>query len=209
MKIKAVIFDIDGVLIDSLGANAEFFAHFFRSIGHRRFSKSKYAEFNHMTMFDIIKNLGPTKSTASVRKLWRAAKKFPYPFDLVKVPSNAVSTVKSLSRLYRIGVVTSRVRASAADILNRYGFKRFVKVVVGFEDFRHPKPHPQPLRVALRRLKIKPREAVYVGDTETDLLSAKAAGVIAVYFANRKHKLADYHVSSFGQLADILRKYAG
>jgi len=49
--------------------------------------------------------------------------------------------------------------------------------VVGADDVTHPKPHPEPVRVALERLGAPARGAVFVGDSRHDLISGRAAGV--------------------------------
>ncbi|OGE81072.1 MAG: hypothetical protein A3H72_03275 [Candidatus Doudnabacteria bacterium RIFCSPLOWO2_02_FULL_48_8] len=70
MKLKAVIFDIDGVLIDSVYANAVFFERFFRKYAPDvKYSKSQYIERNHMTMWDIIKHFTKAESDDEVRRL--------------------------------------------------------------------------------------------------------------------------------------------
>lgn len=60
------------------------------------------------------------------------------------------------------------VRASLEDAFD---------VVVGADDVTHPKPHPEPVQVALERLGASASDAVFVGDSRHDLVSGRAAGV--------------------------------
>jgi pyrophosphatase PpaX len=81
----------------------------------------------------------------------------------------------------RLGVVTAKRRAAA-----RLAFQRFpalevcTDVLVGAEDTERHKPHPEPILEALARLGVDPGEAAYVGDSPFDVRAARAAGVLAV-----------------------------
>lgn len=212
MGLKAVLFDIDGVLIDSVKANAVFFERLFKQIGDIRYSKRAYTKVNYMTMYDIIKHFSKDKSDAEVRKIWLYAKKLRYPFGLIKIPKDAVHIVGLLSKDYKLAVVTGRIRTSADRVLKLYGYNKYIKKKVSYEDYKRAKPHPESLLIALRKLKIKPSEAVYMGDMETDVVCAKAAGVKSIlyknYYSEIKRSKPDYTVTSFKQLYSLLEQHA-
>ncbi len=56
-------------------------------------------------------------------------------------------------------------------------------LLIGYKDCINRKPHPEPIHLALKKLNVKPSEAIYVGDIKTDMIAAKAAGVEAIGFA--------------------------
>ncbi len=205
-KIKAVIFDVDGVLIDSVKANSIFFARIFKTL-RIRYSAKEYIKRNHMPMWDIIKHFSGEKSDVKIRQMLQFAKKIPYPHKFVKVQKDSASTLNALSKKYQLAVVTARVKKSTSPVLKRYGFNKFIKTKVSFEDYSHPKPHPEPLLIALKKLRIKPHEAIYVGDMESDILCAKAAKVYSILYKNHYSKLnkakPDYIVTSFKQLSEL------
>jgi pyrophosphatase PpaX len=80
---------------------------------------------------------------------------------------------------YRIGVVTTKMRASTDRSLRFFGVDRFIQTIVSVEEVEHVKPHPEPVLLALARLHALPERAVMVGDSPVDLLAAQAAGVQA------------------------------
>ena len=84
------------------------------------------------------------------------------------------------SRLLRrrglvLACVTNKPREFTHELLQRVGLADFDAIVSG-DDTVEKKPHPAPMLHACRLLQIEPREAAMVGDSENDVLSARAAG---------------------------------
>ncbi len=204
-KIKAVIFDIDGVLIDSVEANATFFERIFKAL-NVSYSKKEYIKLNHMTMWDIIKYFTKEIDDKKVKKLWKFGLSIPYPTSMVKTPKDAKKVVSALAKSYKLGLVTARQKLGVKLVLEIFGHKSF-KAIVKFGDYIHPKPHPEPLLKALKMLKVKKQEAIYIGDMRSDVLCAQAAGVKSILFKNHysdlKKEKPDYTVTSFKQLLEL------
>lgn len=208
-KLKAVIFDIDGVLIDSVYANSVFFERIFKTHApEAKYTRTEYIKRNHLTMWHIIKYFTKEKSDAKVSGLWELAKQFPYPHSFVKVPRDANQVVRRLSKKFRLAVVTARVRSAVRPVLKRYGYGRLFRVAVSFEDYKHAKPHPEPLLIALKKLRVRPMEAVYVGDMPSDAQCAARAGVTSINLSKTKNKNADFNVKSFRELLETINSHA-
>lgn len=79
-----------------------------------------------------------------------------------------------------IGVVTSKARERYELDAGRSGLGAYVDVAICAGDTPAPKPDPAPVRIALERLGVPADRAVMVGDTEVDVIAAKAAGVTAI-----------------------------
>ncbi|HST61579.1 MAG TPA: HAD-IA family hydrolase, partial [Longimicrobium sp.] len=89
----------------------------------------------------------------------------------------AAETVAELARRgIRLALVTSKLRRSTLRGMDRCGITEHFEVIVTPEDVRNPKPHPEPVRVALQRLGVDASEAVFVGDSPHDMASGRAAG---------------------------------
>lgn len=80
----------------------------------------------------------------------------------------------------RLAVVTNKPREVTVGLLTRLGLARWIATVVGGDSGLHPKPHPEPLLRACELLGVPPAHALMVGDSQTDLLAARAAGVAVV-----------------------------
>jgi pyrophosphatase PpaX len=77
----------------------------------------------------------------------------------------------------RLGVVTSKREGTARRGMSRYGLARHFAVGVFHDDTVRHKPHPEPLLEAARRMGVPPAETVYVGDSVHDVAAGRAAGM--------------------------------
>jgi phosphoglycolate phosphatase len=78
---------------------------------------------------------------------------------------------------FRVAVCSNKPRAFTRELLDYLELAPFVDATVGPEDAPHPKPAPDMLLEALRRLDVPPAQALYVGDMVVDIETARAAGV--------------------------------
>ena len=77
----------------------------------------------------------------------------------------------------RLGVVTNKTRHAAASLLMQLGLSQWIDVVVGGDTAEHRKPHPQSLLYACAALQVPAAHTLMVGDSSTDVLAARAAGL--------------------------------
>lgn len=89
-----------------------------------------------------------------------------------------------LARLHGVGlklaVVTNKKHDFAVDLLARAGLSAWIEVVVGGDACARAKPDPQPLHFACNSVQVDPARALMVGDSLTDVLAARAAGMPVV-----------------------------
>jgi len=84
-----------------------------------------------------------------------------------------------LAGRYKLGIVTGRPRAEALYTLEKFGASGFFSVLIGMEDTgRKPKPDPHGVRLAMKKLGA--RRAVYIGDIPDDMRAARGAGALPV-----------------------------
>ena len=84
------------------------------------------------------------------------------------------------ARGLRWGVVTNKPERFTAPVIAGLGLGSRCAVSISGDTTAHPKPHPEPLFEACRRLGLAPGQAVYVGDDLRDIQSARAAGMPSV-----------------------------
>jgi pyrophosphatase PpaX len=83
-------------------------------------------------------------------------------------------------RGHRLGIVTAKRRLTVDLAFARVPIQGLFDTVVGGDETTEHKPHPAPLLLALERLRARPDEAAYVGDSPFDMQAAKAAGLFAI-----------------------------
>jgi len=79
-----------------------------------------------------------------------------------------------------LGMVTTKTAKYSIELLEYMGLMAYFKVLIGREDVKYPKPHPEPIQKALSRLPTVTSEVWMIGDTCMDMLSAKHANVGSV-----------------------------
>jgi phosphoglycolate phosphatase len=84
------------------------------------------------------------------------------------------------ARGFRLACVTNKPREFTLDLLERVGLVEFFEVVISGDDTVEKKPHAAPVLTACQRLDVPPADSVMIGDSENDLLSARAAGCRAI-----------------------------
>ncbi len=76
----------------------------------------------------------------------------------------------------KLGVVTNALQRSAEATLAHYGLLEHVDIVVGGDQTTKPKPHPEPLWAVCRKLGVPAAQTLMVGDSANDVTAARAAG---------------------------------
>ena len=89
--------------------------------------------------------------------------------------------IESLERLYDagipMGIVTSKPHSTARRGLRVCGLEALFRFVIGFDEVTNPKPHPEPILMALTRMECAAHNAIYIGDSPHDMLAGRRAGV--------------------------------
>ena len=201
--IKAVLFDVDGVLIDSLEANARAYSHDFKLLGGKAITTEKYRKFYHLPARKMFKRFFPEMSDSEIEKTIESRiEKSSRFFRYAKLNPGVKDTLRTLKNGYMLGIVTSRMNPR---ILDHFLIRELFDSIVCFSDVKNPKPHPEPVNLALKRLKVRPEEAVYVGDAASDLEAGKAAGVKVIIYRNSEVK-GDWNIAKFRDILGIVER---
>ena len=204
--IKAIIFDIDGVLLDSFEANLKFFQDLMVKTGYTPPTREEFPKFFHLTMMDAIKALTKSTSEKEIKKIWEIgrSREVGYNVELLNMPDSAEEVIGVLSKSYLLGIVTSRIKESVYESPRLAKLEKYFKIVVSYQDTTNHKPHPDPLFLAAEKLGIKVEECVYIGDAENDIKAARAAGMRVIAYSKSKLDQADASVSSFIELPELI-----
>jgi len=172
------LFDLDGTLIDSVELILRSYRHTLRT--HRGMVPPDELWLKGLGTPIRVQLRQWTEDPAEIEQM--AATYSVYNLEhhdaLVRPYDGIVNAVRSLKEEgKRLGLVTSKVRSGAARGLRVAGLEPAFDVIVGADDVRHPKPHPEPVLAALEQLGAQASEAVFIGDSRHDLESGRAARV--------------------------------
>lgn len=214
MTIKAVLFDLDGTLLDSIDGIVRCFeqvlAEFVPDHGFSREQMiMKIGEPVPRQMLDFSGGRADLVDSmvASYRKLMASMlAEFPlYP--------EAESTLRGLKeRGFKTGLVTSKSKGPVNVSFEQHGMESWFHIVVTADDTTVHKPFPDPLIFAAKQLELAPREILYIGDSVHDIRCAHAAGCFAgaAYWGPFPRQVLDElkPICSFETLPDILQFFA-
>ena len=175
-NVKALIFDVDGVLADSREANYNLFAKLFSEFGFVPPKPHEIDALGGQTSRETICALVPgieepllSEMLAKTSELAKEAVKGIRKTELAEA-------LPGLSSTYSIAVVTNRRKPSTDALLSRFGIAQHLSAMMTCED-GEPKPSPDLLNKALAKMSVQAHEALYFGDSECDKQAAEAAGI--------------------------------
>ena len=205
--IKAIIFDVDGVLIDSFEANLKLFQNLMPAAGYPSPTREQYAVLFSLTGADVIKNLIGSSSPEENARILQIYKdhKVIYPVNLVNLSDGVAETIEALNENYLLAVATSRIQQSVYEVPALAKLEKYFRVTAAFENTEKHKPSPDPLLYAAKELGVEPGECVYVGDVENDIKAARAAGMKSILYSKTIAPGADAITADFRDLPGLLK----
>jgi len=182
LKVKGILLDLDGTLVDSKEAYLEAVKMAFAAMGQKTFNAKTATEIprrleQNLPINDIMKGIDAQKFLETYLKAYyqaTATKTKPIP--------NILDTVKKLSKKAKLALITMRYvpKNEIMKELNKFGLAEYFTYIITALDTRNPKPSPEALIKCARQLGVQTCECVVVGDSVADIKAGKNAGVKTV-----------------------------
>lgn len=178
-KIKAILFDLDGTLVDTMTLH---FAAWKKSIKQLYGINIKKEDFYRLEGIKL-KKIAPTilkeynfdTSTINYKQLITLKEKFFLEKYKLKYYPYVLSTIKNIKlRKIKLGIVTSGLKKRLSKSLPREFLTNFDVIITG-DDTKQGKPSKQPFYIAMKKLKLSPRECIIVENAPLGIKSAKKA----------------------------------
>ncbi len=179
--IKAIVFDVDGVLIDSNKIIVEAYQKTAEKLGLRIPSLHEVLGLMGRPLFEIVKILWSKSNVELYMKEYRSL--FMDENLVIPAVEGAVDAVREIRESgFKVGVLSGKILFFIKKHLRKAGFNiDWFEAMASFETTKKHKPDPEPLLFVINQLDVKPEETIYVGDAISDYECARDAKV--EYFA--------------------------
>lgn len=172
--IKAIILDVDDTLLNFSKYAVKEILEIIKLLNLKPVEIEKINKLWGITIQKIVEKIWGKKHTKKFKREFirlQKDKRFP--------PNpHALQLVRKLKKQYKIGAVTSKPKELARIHLKKAGFdlKNFYFINAA-EDTKYNKPDPRVFSKPIKKLKLKPKEIIYIGDSIFDYIAAKKAGL--------------------------------
>ena len=208
-SIEGVLFDWDGTLVNSYHADSSAYLAMFKEMGIA-WGLEELEDNYSPNWYQVYRAAGlPRKCWDEADRAWRAH----YAKHRPKLMAGARRVLARLRDAHYLGLVTSGDRDRVTRQLREFRLTTLFTARVCSGDSLRKKPHPEPLRLALRQMQLDPSACIYVGDAPQDVEMARRAGVRAIGvlgpFPTEKRLRAagpEYLIGSIEELPDVLKR---
>jgi len=181
---RAVLIDLDGTLVDSLPDIASAVNAMLAELGRTSLSVDRIATYVGKGADILVhRALTGTMGDAAAGPLFERAKHSFYRHygavngDESSVFAGVREALENLrARQLKLACVTNKPREFTLQLLDKTGLRPAFATIVSGDDIRHKKPHPEPMLHACQLLGVTAVDAVAIGDSENDVVSARDAG---------------------------------
>lgn len=178
MKIKGVLFDLDGTLVNTTPLILESFRHTFKQFGMPIPSDSELVAGFGLPMRTAVTAYMPDEMADEFCDAYRAYQRTRHD-ELIQGIDGVAETLSALKQSgIKMAVVTSKKRPAAIRDLGCYDLVKYFDTIIACDDCAENKPLPGPSLMALKRLGLNGADCLAVGDSPYDLQSAKGAGCL-------------------------------
>jgi len=196
MKLEpsAILFDMDGVLVDTLDAWWLSLNISLKAFNYVTISKEEFIEkyWGH-DLYDNLKTMNiPLEVGTYCNNVYGEH------IDMIKIYPETKDTLQKFSK-YKKSIITNTPKNCTVQILKRFDIEKYFEFILTSDDVTMAKPDPEIVLKSCKMLNANPTEVVLVGDTESDVKAGKAAGckVIGINVD------ADYTISNLSELTTI------
>ncbi len=178
IEIDAIIFDLDGVLIDSGEDIANAVIHAISDLNTKRHTKQEIISFIGSGVEQLIRKAFDGCDDDTIFKAIKIYRE--YYIENCTVNTHLYSNVKDTLKYFetkKIAVLTNKLEDQSIKILEKLDIKKYMNLVYGPDSVPNMKPSPDGIFKILKEFDVKPNRAIMIGDSDTDIIAGKRAGV--------------------------------
>lgn len=202
-KPRAVLFDMDGVLIDSASLWQKSFKNTIKKFGSGNLTKKDFMKkYWGKSVDDAIFSLSGEFRNQKLNEdaAIFCKKQFSELSKKSRLFPGTKQTLAIVKKKFKTGLVTNTPRHDVFQILKRLGIEKYFDVVISIDDVKKGKPDPEPVKKACKVLRTVPKKSIFIGDTNSDLEAGRGAGCKVIGFRID----ADERIEKISELAKKL-----
>lgn len=211
-RLKAVLFDNDGTLVDSYELLMECFRFATREVlGEPLPDEVIREKIGQPLAVQVLDFTDDPEKQQGIVDAYRARNAVVHDQMIAPFPDTCASLARLHDEGFLMGVVTAKRHETAWHGLEVVGAAPYLSCLVGADDCTPNKPDGAPVRMACQILGVAPADCAYVGDSPYDAMSANDAGCISIavtwgMFPEERLRAAEptYVCDSYPQLVDLL-----
>ena len=180
---RAVLFDLDGTLLDTIGDLADAANLMLAELGRLQRPQDEIHSFVGKGIPNLVRRCMTEGTSATEAEVEAAVEVFRSHYAVVNGRRTTIYPgIEEVLRTFTaraipLAVVTNKAEAFTLPLLDRMGIAGYFDTVVSGDTLPVKKPDPAMLRLACERLGVAPAEALMIGDSANDALSAQGAGM--------------------------------
>ncbi|MEW6009292.1 MAG: HAD family hydrolase [Candidatus Omnitrophota bacterium] len=210
-NIKTIIFDLDGTLIDAYSAIESSFNFTMRKLGLPTQKKTIIRKAVGWGDGMLLAPFVPKSILPSALNIYRQHHKKSLVAKAKLFPA-AINLLRKFSKKYYLAVASNRPTKFSNILLKSLKLNKYFDFIICADKLKKGKPHPLILQKIIKKLKVKPKEALFVGDMAIDAQTAKRARVKAIIVRTGSSSLEEIRkerpykiISSIKELEDYLK----
>jgi len=180
---KAVFFDFDGTLIDSSVDLANAVNSMLKTMGYETFEVERIRSWIGGGAKKLVERaLKEGKIDENIDDALKVFMNF-YDKNLTKntiLYPDVIEVLETLQKNYILTLITNKPYKFTIPILKHFDMEKYFKIVLGADSLKYKKPHPYPIEYCLDKLSLSKDEAIMVGDSKNDIISANEAGIKSI-----------------------------
>lgn len=197
--IKAIIWDMDGVIIDSETHYQRLEKEFLGRLGIFADTAvlASYMGMPFSQYFPILaEKYGSSKSIDEAALEYQSFIEELYKDHVTLIPG-VEEVFPGLSSLYRFGLATSTTRKLADQVLLKFNLLKYFSERTHGDEVKHGKPDPEIFNLSMRKLGVSKDEAVIIEDSENGMKAGKASGAKVIGYKGHHNKDLDFSEADF------------
>jgi len=184
MKLKALLFDLDGTLIEFKFRVIELKKELFDKLNDNNvIIEKRFQKESIQNICEEAQRIMKNNANKECDRITSDMKEIIEKYEIEGLKQSAIK--KDVFYVFnwlkkkeiKLALVTNNGRKSAEYAVNRFELIEYFDVIITRDEVNKWKPHPEPIQKAINQLKIESSEGIFIGDSKMDIQSSKSAGV--------------------------------